>query len=231
MIILIPAYKPDNKLLEIISNILDRYTVSIVIVDDGSGPEFKEIFASARNMNCTVLTQKENLGKGRALKAGFQYILTHYDESTGVVIADADGQHIVEDIIKIAVALLDEPGKIVLGVREFTADVPLKSRIGNKASRCLFKMACGAEISDTQTGLRGFPATLLTWLIGVDGDRFEYETNMLIRALACGIRFREIGIKTVYQGTTSHYRAFADSIQIGRLLLKVWLLKTASSGK
>jgi len=178
-------------------------------------------------MGCTVLTHEKNRGKGRALKTGFQHILTKTYEDTGVVTADADGQHLVEDIIRVAVEISDSPKKIVLGVREFTGNVPLRSRLGNMASRLMFELVCGDKILDTQTGLRGFPLSMLAWLLKIEGERFEYEINILLKASTCGYGFNQVVISTVYDKNNhiSHYRALHDSAQITASLIKAGLEK------
>ena len=125
---------------------------------------------------------KKNRGKGHALKTGFEYILNNTNESIGVVTADADGQHLVKDILSIAAEVYNQKDKIVLGERKFVGKVPLRSKVGNTATRGIFTLVSGQKILDTQTGLRGFPIKLLPWLLSVEGERFEYEMNMLLEA-------------------------------------------------
>jgi glycosyltransferase involved in cell wall biosynthesis len=225
MTVLIPAYRPDQNLLELLQNLKNNFRVNIVVVDEGSGQCFDGIFTSAKNMGCTVLTHEINCGKGCALKKGFQYILTHTYEDTGVVTADADGQHLIEDIVRVAVEIPDSPEKIVLGVRKFTHNMPLRSKLGNIASRIMFEIACGVKISDSQTGLRGFPISMLPWLLKVEGDRFDYEMNMLLKAPACGYGLNQVVISTVYNKHRhiSHYRPLHDSALISASLLKACL--------
>jgi glycosyltransferase involved in cell wall biosynthesis len=74
MTVLIPAYEPDQRLLELIMGIRVKCDFNIVIVDDGSGNAYTDIFSSARKLGCTVLTHAVNQGKGNALKTGFNYI-------------------------------------------------------------------------------------------------------------------------------------------------------------
>lgn len=216
MTVLIPAYEPDVRLIKLIEE-LNKITVyDIVVVDDGSGPQFSELFQNIRVRGYTVLEHEHNCGKGCALKTGFTYILNKTSEASGVVTADADGQHLVEDIIRVADGITESNKKIVLGVRKFTGKVPARSAIGNSVTRTVFSFVSGESISDTQTGLRGFPVSLLPWLIKLDGERFEYEMNMLLHAKPSGYGITEIEIETVYLAgnRSSHFRTIQDSIRV-----------------
>ncbi len=222
MTVLIPAYEPDERLINLVLELINKCGYEIVVVDDGSGSDFNNIFARIQGMGCTVLTYITNRGKGFALKTGFDYIYAKTGETTGVVVADADGQHLVTDIIRIANAITFSQDKIVLGVRKFVGEVPLRSKIGNTVTRAVFANASGENIKDTQTGLRGFPVALLPWLICLEGERFEYEMNMLIEAKPSGYKFTQIDIETVYleENKSSHFRTFRDSARVYVPLLK-----------
>lgn len=222
MIILIPAYEPDEKLL----NLLDAIEIAdsdaqVVLVDDGSGPEYGDIFAAAAARGCDVLTNPVNEGKGAALKAGFSHIARAYPGQS-VVCADCDGQHRVKDILAVADQVNHDPNQLVLGVRHFTGKVPFRSRFGNAMTRKAFAAVTGTDVTDTQTGLRGYPATMLPWLLTVRGERFEYELQLLLEAKDAGFGISEVSIETVYleENASSHFRPIADSARIYAPLLK-----------
>ncbi|XEC94007.1 GtrA family protein [Paenibacillus tarimensis] len=219
--VLIPAYEPDQRLLSLISDLKAACSALIVLVDDGSGEAFRDIFNSAREAGCTVLTHTTNLGKGRALKTGFSYLKE--SEGDGVIVcADSDGQHLPSDIMRIAEAAVDHRNGIVLGCRHFSGNVPLRSRFGNNVTRIVYALTTGHRIQDTQTGLRGFPATALDWLCGIPGERFEYEMNMLLKAHRDGYSMHEVPIDTVYlaNNSSSHFRPIADSAKVYLPILK-----------
>lgn len=220
MVILIPAYCPDRRLVQLVTDILSVYHVDVLVVDDGSGPEYAAVFYMLEQMNCTVVRHDRNCGKGRALKTGFQYVLEHVCEQTGVVTADADGQHLPGDILKTAAAVHAASNEMVLGVRDFSGTVPLRSRIGNTFSRKIIRWMSGADIRDTQTGLRGFPIGMLSDLIQIGGERFDYETNVLIWALSHHLSIRQIGIQTIYMHSRSHFKSFRDTIEIIQSFIK-----------
>lgn len=229
--VIIPSYEPDERLVVLIQN-LQKLCQNIVVVNDGSNSRFDGIFRELENRGVTVLRHAVNQGKGRALKTAFNYCLLQDQELIGCVTADSDGQHLPEDIIRCGQTLQRNPGDLVLGCRNFDDDsVPQKSRYGNKITRTIFRYLCGLKITDTQTGLRGIPAKFMRELLSVPGERFEFETNMLIAAKD-GYSIREIEIKTVYDSKTNHQTHFdplKDSIRIYRILGRIFLSFIISS--
>lgn len=225
MIVLIPAYEPGARLDVLVAGLFAADPdVEVVIVDDGSGPVYADVFGRVSARGATVLHHPRNRGKGAALKTGFDHALaTHPGDD--LVTADADGQHTVDDILRVAVALRDDAAvgapTLVLGCRSFSGTVPLRSRVGNVLARGIFRLASGWRLSDTQTGLRGIPSGHLAWARDLPGDRFEYEQNMLLRARGAGIATREIPIETVYleDNASSHFRPLADSLRVALPLI------------
>lgn len=231
MIIVIPAYEPNDKMLELIKEVQKSGDYQVLIVDDGSSKECKGIFEQAKKTGCIVLTHDSNQGKGVALKTAFTYINEHFPNENGVVCADCDGQHRWEDIKRVAQGLAEHPQTIVLGSREFVGEVPLKSLIGNKVTRTIFSFVAGYKIDDTQTGLRGYSVDMLPWLIEIKGNRYEYEMNQLLEAKSAGYSVHSITIQTVYENKNkgSHFRPVYDSIRIYLPILK-FSLSSVSCG-
>lgn len=221
MVILIPAYEPSKKLIKLVCELIYVCDYDIVVVDDGSGENYRYIFDSISNLGCTVLTHEKNMGKGAALKTGFKYI-QETNEATGGVTADCDGQHLTKDIINVAEAIKEHKNYVVLGTRRFVGKVPFRSRFGNSVTRAVFTFASGVKVYDTQTGLRGFSIDMLPWLCDIPGDRFEYEMNMLLETLPAGYSFYEINIDTVYheQNQSSHFHPLKDSFRIYLPIIK-----------
>jgi putative flippase GtrA len=222
VIVLIPAYEPDQRLVRLVERLLEvGQGLSVLVVDDGSGPAFRSLFEDAAALGCTVIGHTPNRGKGFALKRGFEYVETHFP-GQDVVCADCDGQHSVVDILRVARALASGPGAMVLGGRRFTGRVPLSSRFGNAATRVLFARTTGKFLHDTQTGLRGYSHSMLSWLGTIDGDRFEYELSLLLRATEAGMTIEEVPIETIYLdgNKSSHFRPLIDSARVYAPLLK-----------
>jgi glycosyltransferase involved in cell wall biosynthesis len=221
--VLIPAWKPQPQLISFVHSLVDAECAAILVVDDGSGPEYRRTFdALARHPRVAVLRHAENRGKGSALKTGLDSFLSDYPEYAGIVSADADGQHSVEDVVHVAHALTRNVHRLVLGSRNQTREMPLRSWFGNTLTRYVFRAVTGAMLLDTQTGLRGFPAPLVPELLAVNGERYEYETAVLIAYCRAGRVPVEIPIRTLYteNNRSSHFRPIADSLQIYRILTK-----------
>jgi glycosyltransferase len=229
MYVLIPAYQPDARLPRLILE-LHRAdpSIKIVVVDDGSGQKFSDIFEASATAGAHVISYENNRGKGYALREGFTWIRdVAGDLSECVVTADADGQHTLNDIFRVGRTCTDT-GTSVLGVREFVGHVPARSRIGNTATSALFWLATGWKLKDTQTGLRAFPVALLPALLEVQGDRYEYELRVLLHLAKFRHPVSQIPIETIYEAgnPTSHFRPLQDSARIWAPLLKF----AASSG-
>lgn len=230
--IVIPSLNPDEKLTGVVLGLLDAGLTDILLVDDGSDAAHQEPFRQAeQHPEVTVLHHEGNRGKGRALKTAFAYVAAHRPNSTGAVTVDGDGQHGISDICHLAQVLEKEPSALWLGVRDFThSDVPRRSRFGNVASRLTMRFLCGVHVSDTQTGLRGIPREFLEELTQVGGERFEYETNMLLECRRKNIPIREIRIDTIYleDNASSHFKALSDGWRVYRLMLGAFLRFAAS---
>jgi glycosyltransferase involved in cell wall biosynthesis len=221
--VLIPAYKPDHILPDLIKSLTDSGLTNIIVVDDGSGPESNEIFSLIKKIKyCHVCTHTINMGKGRAIKTGLNFALTRFPDLSGIVTADADGQHLPEDIIKVRNNLIENPKSLILGSRSFDSRIPFRSKIGNEITRRIFHLFIGVKLSDTQTGLRGIPVGYINECIKLDGERYEYEINMLASCRKNGISLKETPIKTVYidQNRSSHFNPVLDSIRIYFVLFR-----------
>ncbi|GAB7051163.1 bifunctional glycosyltransferase family 2/GtrA family protein [Catenuloplanes indicus] len=211
-VILIPAYQPDGRLTDLLVRLAGH---DVVVVDDGSGPRYADVFARARALGAEVVTHDRNRGKGAALKTGFAHVRA-YRAGRDVVCADSDGQHRPGDIEAVAARLAAGDADLVLGARRFTGPVPARSRFGNGCTRTVFRLATGRDLADTQTGLRGYPARHLPRLGTVPGARFEYEQRLLLRAVRDRWTIAEVPIATVYLAgnASSHFRPLRDSARV-----------------
>ena len=227
-IVIIPALNPPEHLIFYVDELIESGAAELVIVDDGSSPEKQFIFKElSLRPQCHVLVHKNNLGKGRALKDAFSYILSeekYYGKS--VITADSDGQHLVRDILRLDAQMqLTNPAdtsRLYLGCRNFDKeDIPWRSRFGNRLTSVLFRLLCKESVMDTQTGLRGIPYALLELLTQLKGERFEFEMNMLTEIALKKIPFEIVEIETIYldNNSESHFRPVADSFRIYGILL------------
>lgn len=231
--ILIPAYEPDEKLVELITR-LRRDFMHLVIVDDGSVKEgARDVFERIRGSVDVLLVHPVNRGKGVALRTGIAWVRDHLPDVCAVVTADSDGQHTSRDIARIAEAVVDHPGGLVLGVREFTGTVPFRSRFGNTWTRILFRLITGLPVRDTQTGLRAIPRGLFDRMLAIAGNRYEYEIRMLVDARRHATKPLQLPIETIYidDNRASHFRPFHDTILTQWALFAARFLGAGLPGK
>ena len=220
--IVLPSLDPDEKFIGVVEGLIWKGFEHIVIVDDGSDEAHQHYFEAASVYpQCSILHHGVNKGKGRALKTAFSYIQEHLPEMKGVITIDGDGQHLADDIVACGKRMLSEGDKVVLGSRDFNQPgVPPRSVAGNKFTARMFRLLFGIKINDTQTGLRAIPVEYLEQFCRIEGERFEYETNMLLQMKRLGIQFVEQPIATVYdpEDYSSHYNAFRDSFKVGKVM-------------
>ena len=234
--ILIPSLNPNARLVNLVSSLRKLSDAPIILVNDGSRKENLHFFEDAAKLpDVFLLHHGVNLGKGRALKTGFNDFLMRFPNGIGVCTADGDGQHLPEDIIKCCEALKNNPHSLVLGVRDFSGhQIPWKSYFGNTLTSTVFRLF-GMKISDTQTGLRGISADFMKQTMNSFGERFEFETVMLLDARDHHIPVLEVPIQTVYLDGNSetHFNPFKDSIRIYSVIIRRCLeqfLKFSISG-
>ena len=218
--IVIPAYKPNERLVDLVRTLKEK-DYRVLVIDDGSGAEFARIFEQTQELGAEILRHEKNKGKGAALKTAFGHLAER--KVLGVAItADADGQHTPEDIAKVEAAAKENPEKLIIGGRSFTGQVPLRSRVGNSFTRFVFRLATGLKIRDTQTGLRAIPSGLWDKMLKVEGERYEYEMNMLLNLKKWGIGYLEVPIETIYieDNASSHFHPIRDGLTVFSQIIK-----------
>lgn len=231
--VIIPAYEPDERLLTLLDSLRQAGITRLVVVNDGSGREYEKLFERAeREFGAVVLTHAVNLGKGRALKTAFNECLRRFPEAAGCVTADSDGQHTPECILDCMEALAASPDSLIMGCRDFDGEnVPVRSAWGNKITRRVLGVLAGVSVSDTQTGLRGIPKAFMEQLMNVAGERFEFETNMLLETKQRQIPIVEVPVETVYleENKGSHFHPVRDSARIYMVFGKFLFSSLSSS--
>ena len=207
MMIVIPAYQPDEKLAGVVDALIQKTDFPIVIVDDGSREDCQPLFAAlAEKDRVTVLHHEVNRGKGAAMKTAFQYVY---------------GQHLPDDVLRVADTFRSNRNALVTGSRRFTGNVPFKSRAGNAITRFVFAISTGVKVYDTQTGLRAFSRENIPRMLSLKGDRYEYEISQLLYCCRELIPIVEVPIETVYieDNASSHFRALRDGWRIYKMIL------------
>ena len=223
VVVLIPAYKPQERLIGYVDDLAASGFGRIVVVDDGSGDGFRPVFDELGTRPfCSVLRHASNRGKGVALKTGFAHIMERHGDAVGVLTADADGQHVCGDCVSVARAMSVEGESAVIGSRSFAfGRIPFRSWIGNRWSSLSFALVLGRWLPDTQTGLRAFPASMLPQMLEAPGERYEYEMGVLMMLVRNRLPVKTVPIRTVYEdgNACSHFSPLKDTIRINRLVL------------
>lgn len=226
IIVLIPAYEPDLKMIELLKE-LKKYNLRVIVVNDGSKKEYSNIFTKAKKY-AEVLEYEINKGKGYALKTGLSHIKNTINKESIIVTMDCDGQHKIEDALKLCEYLFNQKENVlVLGKRIRNNKTPIRSKIGNTITRFVYKIVAGVDVYDTQTGLRAFSSNLIPYMLGIEGNRFEYEMNVLLSCSLNKIKIKEIEIQTIYieNNSHSHFKTIRDSRLIYKEIFKFLLKK------
>lgn len=186
----------------------------VLVVDDGSSDATA---ARAREGGAEVIVHPENRGKGEAIKTG----LRHWLQRPGIefiVLLDADGQHLPEEIGRFLAAAATSDALLYVGTRMTdVADMPVVRRRVNRYMSRRISLLCGQEVPDTQCGYRMLHRSLASQLL--DGtSRFDYETEMLVLASRAGVRIASVPISTIYSDEVSSIHPFRDTIRFFKLM-------------
>lgn len=215
ILIIVPTYKPKKELFLPFIKELSNTFKNILIVNDGSGSIYDKLINETKKYNCIIINHDKNYGKGHALKTGFKYAIDNNYICT--VACDCDNQHSVKDIYNCSKVLLENKNKLVLGVRDFSkSNVPFRSRFGNIITRNIFNIFLNNKITDTQTGLRGQSNDLMKKIINIEGEKFDFENNVLIYCSLNNICIKEVNIDTIYinKNKSSNFNPIKDSLCI-----------------
>jgi dolichol-phosphate mannosyltransferase len=230
--LVIPAFEPGTGRIDIVKHLTQYPFHLIVVIDDGSGPNFQDIFTEVKAMpSVTLLSHEVNRGKGAALKNAFRYISEHDAEQTRCIITlDSDGQHGVQDILAIAGRAQTDSDKLIMGVRTFADDVPLRSRFGNLLTRRVMRLVSQVDLEDTQTGLRCLPLEFARATLAIEANRYEFELECILLAKNKNIPILQHPIQTIYidDNASSHFRPVIDSLRIYFVFFRYLMVSISS---
>ena len=209
----IPAYQDETHIGDIVRRTLERLD-HVLVVDDGSSDQTGQ---RARQAGAEVIVHDQNRGKGEAIKTGLGHWLNR--EVTWVSLLDSDGQHLPEEIDRfIAAAASATRPTFFVGTRmNNLAGMPFIRRVVNRYMSRRISRLCGQKIPDTQCGFRMLDRQLIPELLG-GGDRFDYETEVLIIASRKGYQIESVPITTVYTDQVSKIRPVRDAVRFFKLM-------------
>ena len=221
--VVIPAYCPSEGLINLVRNLTEGRIGEVVVVDDGSGPDYQDIFAQLSALpKVHLLRHGAQLGRGAALKTAFNHVLCTMPDLVGVITADPDDKNNPDHIERVAAKLMEQPDALVLGARAAETGMPLRRRFGNLVSRGLLRGLLGRRFADTQTEVRGIPARLLPRLLRIEANGREFEYAMLIATHQLAMPVIEERIESAYRrdDARSHFNPVADSNKLPFVLLR-----------
>lgn len=218
--VVIPSFNVEATVSEVIAGVNQFISRGdIIVVDDGSHDRTAAI---SSQMGVIFLQNKSNQGKGASLKKGFRHAIQHHYDA--VITLDADLQHDPFEIPKFLDCYFQSQADLILGDR--TGDLstmPLDRQFSNKLTSLIISVLTGARVRDSQTGYRMIKIKALK-KISLISNRYETESELLIKALLHGYRISHIPIKTIYNNQQSHIHRFIDTLRflkiVGLSLLK-----------
>jgi len=208
----IPAYREEKHIGDVVRRTRQQLD-DVLVVDDGSDDQTA---ARAREAGAEVIVHPQNRGKGESIKTGLRHWLDR--QFNYVVILDADGQHLPEEIDRFVNAASTLDAQLFIGTRmnDLSGMPPLR-RIVNRYMSKRISRVCGQKIPDTQCGFRMLHRQLVPDVLG-GADRFDYETEMLIFASRKGYRIESVPISTVYSDEVSSIHPVRDTIRFFKLM-------------
>jgi glycosyltransferase involved in cell wall biosynthesis len=223
---IIPAYQDEKHIGDTVRRTLERL-LYVLVVDDGSTDQTAQ---RAREAGAEVIVHSQNRGKGEAIKTGLAHWLAAAnasDDTEGglnrevvwVSLLDSDGQHLPEEIDRflLAAASAMQPTFLIGNRMNNLAGMPFIRRVVNRYMSRQISRACKQEIPDTQCGFRMLDHQLIPQLLG-GGDRFDYDTEVLLIASRKGYRIESVPITTVYTDQVSKIRPLRDAIRFLKLM-------------
>jgi len=213
--VLIPAYN-EAKSLPVVIQAVQRKGLRVLVVDDGSADS---TFSVAQSQNAEVLKNPVNMGKGKTLQRGIEYLLHQHPDVDALITMDADGQHDPAEIDGFLRARR-AGGAFIVGNRMHDPfGMPWIRVRTNKLMSWAISALCRQRIPDTQCGFRLIGKEVLQ-KVCIETDKFEVETELLLKTARQGFPVISIPIRSIYTGgRVSNIRPFADTLRFFKFLI------------
>ena len=207
VVVVMPAFNAENTLSPVVRGLRKSLPGAFIIgVNDGSADGTGALLRSVCDR---TIEFPSNRGKGAALRAAFAAALER--DCDAVLTIDSDGQHDPAFSPSILDAL--DNYHIAIGTRDLTGEqMPKHRRVANFLSSAVTRLVSGGAVSDSQSGFRGIRREVLEE-VKASGDRYEYETDFIIRAAHAGFTITNVPISTIY-GPPSYFREVRDAMRV-----------------
>lgn len=216
--IVVPAYQAVRTVAAVVSGVRRAVPdARVYVVDDGSTDGTG---AAAATAGATVIAHAQNQGKGAALATGIGRAAA--EGGVYLVTLDADGQHAPDLLPRLLEPLHRGDADLVLGARPRGGGMPLSRRATNWLSATVASRIAGTRIPDAQTGFRAFSRRIAdTLLPRITRYRsYDFEAVFLLDALRAGFRVTSVEVPTIYGGSPSHFRHWADGWKVARVFAR-----------
>ncbi len=217
--VVVPTYNNPKTISKVALDVLS-YGYTLVIVDDGSSIEVSSLVEEHQNIH--IVKHPQNMGKGQAIlsgaakvkKLGFDYFVS----------MDGDGQHLASELSKL-IELIDSRNQIVIGARNFNIEnVPTISKVGRAYHNFWIKLNSGYDITDSLTGFRLYPISILE--LGLKRQRFDFEVEVLVKHYWKHKKISDKIVECYYptpEERVSHFNNYKDTVTITLLHLNLFL--------
>lgn len=223
LIVIIPTYNPRQSLKEIINFFLRQKPLLIIIVNDGTKPKFLSNIPKLDLKNVVYLENSKNFGKGYSIKKALKFIINNIGQSNlRILHCDDDYQHNYRSILKIILfqKKINDNQFLIIGKRQKNNKTPKASKLGNLLINKILDFFFNIKDIDTQNGLRLYSSGILELILSCKSNRFEFETEMLLKILKNKINIHSVNIDTIYKSKHySRFNKFNDTFLFARFLL------------
>jgi glycosyltransferase involved in cell wall biosynthesis len=211
---LIPAYNESRNIGGLVREV-KKYIPDVLVVDDGS---LDNTAVVAQQSGAEVMRNNVNKGKGSSIALGFALLLPRGFDA--LLLMDADGQHLPDDIPAFLERAGNSPAGLYIGNRMAkTAKMPLTRVVTNKFMSWIISLLCKQPVPDSQCGFRLLKTSLISKL-KLTTNRFEAESEMIIQAARSGELIEAVPISSVYAQERSRINPFSDTLRFLRFILR-----------
>ncbi|MDH4210327.1 MAG: glycosyltransferase family 2 protein [candidate division WOR-3 bacterium] len=204
----IPAFNAEKTISTVINDLVN-YGFSrdnIIVVNDGSSDRTEEL---TKKQGVNLLKHEQNLGKGAALRNGFN--LARKSHIKKIFVIDADAQHKVSEID----SFLEINGRydITIGEREnIFKHMPLDRLLTNRTVNLVVSLLSGVRTTDVQCGFRYIDLKIFDE-IELRTNKYEIESEMVIEAARKKFRIGFVPVSTIYGSEKSHISPMVDTVR------------------